>query len=61
MWHKIERFVIIYLAINCVSAEDTEAEKLFRDLEVVPDILDEPPKELLKVHIWNKEQLKYKI
>ncbi|XP_050321984.1 putative odorant-binding protein A5 [Bactrocera neohumeralis] len=49
MWHKVKRIVIFYLAVNCVSAEDTEAEKLFRELEVVPDILDEPPKELLKI------------
>lgn len=53
MCSGIKRILLIYLAVNYISAEDSEAEKLFRDLEVVPDILDEPPKELLMVGEWN--------
>nr|ALS40431.1 putative odorant-binding protein A5-1 [Zeugodacus tau] len=49
MWHKIKRILIIFLLVKRASAENSEAEQLFRDLEVVPDILDEPPKELLKI------------
>lgn len=49
MCSGIKRILLIYLAVNYISAEDSAAEKLFRDLGVVPDILDEPPKELLMV------------
>ncbi|CAD7000148.1 unnamed protein product [Ceratitis capitata] len=53
MLHAINRYLLIFLAVNSVSAEDTEAERLFRDLEIVPDVLDEPPKELLKIEYSN--------
>nr|ALS40432.1 putative odorant-binding protein A5-2 [Zeugodacus tau] len=46
MWQRI---LCVSVAISCAIAVDNEVEKLFRDMEVVPDILDEPPKEMLKI------------
>lgn len=46
MWQRI---LCVCLVASCAIAVDNEVEKLFRDMEVVSDILDEPPKEMLKV------------
>ncbi|XP_036329576.1 putative odorant-binding protein A5 [Rhagoletis pomonella] len=53
MWHKLQRIAIFCLVIASVKAEDNDADKLFRDMEVVPDIFEESPKELLKVTYEN--------
>ncbi|XP_036344783.1 putative odorant-binding protein A5 [Rhagoletis pomonella] len=53
MWHKLQRIAICCLVIASANAEDNDADKLFRDMEVVPDIFEESPKELLKVTYEN--------
>ncbi|XP_054743510.1 putative odorant-binding protein A5 [Anastrepha obliqua] len=49
MWHQAQRFLFFSLVASSTLAEDSEVGKLFRDTEVVPDVLEEPPKELLKI------------
>uniref|UniRef100_W8BVQ1 Putative odorant-binding protein A5 n=2 Tax=Ceratitis capitata TaxID=7213 RepID=W8BVQ1_CERCA len=51
MWQQ--RILLICLIARCVLAEDNEIDKLFRDTEVVPDVIEEPPKELLKIDYNN--------
>ncbi|XP_067626230.1 putative odorant-binding protein A5 [Eurosta solidaginis] len=53
MWRQVQRILIFCLTVWKIAAADCDVAKLFRDMEVVPDVLDEPPKELLKIEYEN--------